>query len=118
MVVAQNLANDTNINVMLPGKRISDCVFGFCDVRAFTTITEALQGGCMMFINEVAKHVHDAVLLNCGFPNKNIGDAFFIVWKMEGVEAGGITCIGARTFLPPLPFLRVCVVYEDSRHNS
>ncbi len=65
---------------MVPGKKIQAC-FGFCDIRNFTDATECLQEDVMMFVNKIADVVHNKVVLHQGFPNKNIGDAFLIVWK-------------------------------------
>lgn len=36
----------------------------------------------MEFVNSIAKIVHMEVSLHGGAPNKNIGDAFLLVWKM------------------------------------
>jgi class 3 adenylate cyclase len=65
---------------MVPGKKIQAC-FGFCDIRNFTDATECLQEDVMMFVNKIADVVHNKVVQHQGFPNKNIGDAFLIVWK-------------------------------------
>ncbi|BFI40333.1 protein MpCAPE [Marchantia polymorpha subsp. ruderalis] len=70
----------SEFNPMLPGKKIRAC-FGFCDIRNFTDATECLQEDVMMFVNRIADVVHNKVVLHSGFPNKNIGDAFLIVWK-------------------------------------
>ena len=37
----------------------------------------------MPFVNQIAKIVHEEVVLNGGAPNKNIGDAFLCSWKTE-----------------------------------
>ena len=37
----------------------------------------------MPFVNQIAKIVHEEVVLNDGAPNKNIGDAFLCSWKTE-----------------------------------
>lgn len=37
----------------------------------------------MPFVNQIAKIVHNEVVLNGGAPNKNIGDAFLCSWKTE-----------------------------------
>lgn len=36
----------------------------------------------MEFVNSIAKIVHMEVSLHGGSPNKNIGDAFLLVWKL------------------------------------
>lgn len=61
-------------------------IFGFCDVRNFTTLTEILQGDVVKIVNGIADIVHAAVVDNFGAPNKNIGDAFLLVWKPKGEQ--------------------------------
>jgi hypothetical protein len=56
-------------------------IFGFCDIRSFTELTEALQEDVLPFVNDVASLVHTEVVASGGAPNKNIGDAFLLVWK-------------------------------------
>lgn len=36
----------------------------------------------MEFVNSIAEIVHQEVALHDGSPNKNIGDAFLLVWKL------------------------------------
>jgi len=82
-IIAQNMGDDNaegNINPLLPGQKVF-AAFGFCDIRNFTDTTEILQEEVMMFVNEVADIVHNLTHLYLGEPNKNIGDAFLIVWK-------------------------------------
>jgi class 3 adenylate cyclase len=67
---------------MMPGKKVV-CIFGFCDIRNFTDATEVLQAKVMVFVNEIAEICHDTVNRMGGNPNKNIGDAFLIVWKFK-----------------------------------
>jgi class 3 adenylate cyclase len=58
-------------------------IFGFCDIRNFTDATEVLQEGVMLFVNEIGEIVHSIVNKYSGAANKNIGDAFLLVWKVE-----------------------------------
>lgn len=37
----------------------------------------------MIFVNEIAEVVHRVVDYYSGAPNKNIGDAFLLVWKFD-----------------------------------
>lgn len=68
------------VDPMVPGKK-TYCIFGFCDIRNFTDATEELQEGVMVFVNEIASIVHSTVDHFSGAANKNIGDAFLLVWK-------------------------------------
>lgn len=36
----------------------------------------------MLFTNDIAKIVHGLTVEYLGIPNKNIGDAFLILWKL------------------------------------
>ncbi len=65
---------------MIAGRRILG-IFGFCDIRNFTDVTEVLEEKVMLFVNEVAEIVHSTVDKYHGAANKNIGDAFLLVWK-------------------------------------
>ena len=56
---------------------------GFCDIRNFTDATEELQEGVMLFVNEIGEIVHGIVDRYSGAANKNIGDAFLLVWKFD-----------------------------------
>jgi class 3 adenylate cyclase len=57
-------------------------IFGFCYIMDFTTTTEVLQEDVMLFVNTIAEIVHCSVDEFSGAANKNIGDAFLIVWKL------------------------------------
>jgi hypothetical protein len=87
-IVAQNIKNGEEVNPMLPGLKIMS-IFGFCDIRNFTDATEVLQEDVMRFVNEIGEIVHGVVDRYSGAANKNIGDAFLLVWKFE--EADQIT---------------------------
>nr|BAW35593.1 adenylyl cyclase with PDE domain [Chara braunii] len=78
-ILSENLKG-SEFNPLIPGKKIRAC-FGFCDIRNFTDTTECLKEEVMMFVNEIAQVVHSRVVFHQGSPNKNIGDAFLLVWK-------------------------------------
>lgn len=67
---------------MIPGKKVM-AIYGFCDIRKFTDTTEVLQENVMIFVNEIAEIVHDLTSEYSGSANKNIGDAFLLVWKFD-----------------------------------
>lgn len=71
-----------DVNPMLPGEKMM-CIFGFCDIRKFTDATEVLQEGVMLFVNEIGEIVHGIIDKYQGAANKNIGDAFLLVWKFD-----------------------------------
>jgi len=80
-IVANNIAQTGDINPMMPGKK-KMAIFGFCDIRNFTDATEVLQEDVMVFVNSIAGVVHSMVDRYTGAANKNIGDAFLLVWKI------------------------------------
>lgn len=42
-IIGRNMrSGDGDLNIMIPGERIQ-AIFGFCDIRSFTEITECLQ---------------------------------------------------------------------------
>jgi len=81
-IIAENMKQGGDLNPMVPGRKMC-AIFGFCDIRQFTDTTEVLQEDVMEFVNSIAKIVHMEVALHGGSANKNIGDAFLLVWKFE-----------------------------------
>lgn len=81
-IVAKNMQKGDEVNPMLPGQKIM-CIFGFCDIRNFTDATEVLREEVMLFVNEIGEIVHGTVDKYSGAANKNVGDAFLLVWKFE-----------------------------------
>lgn len=66
---------------MIPGKRIY-AMFGFCDIHSFDLCTEKLEDEIMTFVNNVARIVHEEVTRWGGLCNKNLGNAFLMVWRI------------------------------------
>ena len=80
-IIATNMKKGGGeVDSMIPGRK-SYCIFGFCDIRNFTDATEVLQEEVMIFVNQIAEIVHSIAYLYSGSPNKNVGDAFLLVWK-------------------------------------
>ncbi|KAL7495107.1 hypothetical protein ACHAWT_003622 [Skeletonema menzelii] len=86
-IIAKNLSDMGELNPMIPGVRVN-AIFGFADIRNFTFATEGLQQDVMIFVNKVAAITHQHVVSSGGHPNKNIGDAFLLVWKLKGGKNG------------------------------
>ena len=91
-IIASNIAKSGDVDPMIPGKKRFS-VFGFCDIRNFTDATEVLQQEVMVFVNTIAYIVHKTVDKYGGIANKNIGDAFLLVWKYDKrcIEVDDIT---------------------------
>ena len=69
------------MNAMIDGKK-KCAIFGFCDIRNFTEVTELLQEDIMLFVNKIGELVHSSVFRYGGSANKNIGEAFLLVWTL------------------------------------
>lgn len=41
-IIAENMRQGDAVNPLIPGKKIIS-IFGFCDIRTFTNITEVLE---------------------------------------------------------------------------
>ena len=85
LVIGKNLGSGGEVDAMIPGNMMRG-IFGFCDIREFTDTTECLQEEIMPFVNTIAQIVHEQVSLNGGSPNKNIGDAFLVVYRTSRPE--------------------------------
>ena len=89
-IISKNMAvegkDSAVLNPMIPGRRIY-AIFGFCDIHAFDLCTEQLEDEIMTFINSVARIVHDEVTRWGGLCNKNLGNAFLMVWRIGDESA-------------------------------
>jgi len=86
-IIANNMRSGGDIDPMIAGKKMLG-IFGFCDIRNFTDATEVLQEEVMIFVNEIAETVHSIASHFSGSANKNIGDAFLLVWKFDREDYG------------------------------
>jgi class 3 adenylate cyclase len=86
-IIGQNMKDNDSSAVMgvAPGRRV-EAVFGFCDIRSFTDTMEILQDQVMIFVNRIAAIVHSVCDEFWGSPNKNVGDAFLLVWRLSELE--------------------------------
>jgi len=87
-IIGQNMkgGDSSALNAMIPGRRV-EAIFGFCDIRNFTDATEVLQDQVMVFVNHIAGVVHSCINEFFGSPNKNVGDAFLLAWRLSGHAA-------------------------------
>lgn len=69
----------------MPGER-TYAIFGFCILDDFVESTEALGVDIMSYVNQVAEITHSMVDRYGGFVNKNIGEAFVLVWKFHNPD--------------------------------
>lgn len=81
-ILKENMNSFEGLNPMIPGKKING-IFGFCLIRNFQQINEALQEKTIVFVNEIASIVHTNVNKFGGVCNKNIGESFLLIWKLH-----------------------------------
>lgn len=81
-IITKNVEMEGDLDPIIPG-RVVFGLFGFCDIRNFTDATEILQEKVMLFVNEIAEIVHRSTDKFVGASNKNIGDAFLLVWRFR-----------------------------------
>lgn len=126
-IISKNMAVEGEgsavLDPMIPGRRVYG-IFGFTDIYSFDYCTEKLEDEVMSFINSVAKIVHEEVTRWGGLCNKNLGNAFLMVWRI-GDEDELLTFSGKRqtcshqnssialarssTTTPALPVVRIGV---------
>merc|ERR1719436_845781 len=81
-IIGQNLDDDNvMVDAMIPGRRV-EAIYGYCQIQDFTVTTEVLQEKTMVFVNQVAEIVHRIVDEHLGAANKNVGEAFLLVWRI------------------------------------
>lgn len=87
-IIGNNIANSEvggDFNPMIPGSK-ELAIFGFCDIRGFADATEALEQEVSKFVNQIAEIVHSTADQYQGASNKNLGEAFLMVWKLPREE--------------------------------
>eukprot|EP00290_Baffinella_frigidus_P031727 CAMPEP_0180265342 /NCGR_PEP_ID=MMETSP0988-20121125/393_1 /TAXON_ID=697907 /ORGANISM="non described non described, Strain CCMP2293" /LENGTH=831 /DNA_ID=CAMNT_0022235805 /DNA_START=33 /DNA_END=2528 /DNA_ORIENTATION=+ len=102
-IIGKSLGADGDLNPMMAGRKMT-AVFGFSIVRNFADCTECLQEDVMVFVNTIAAIVHRAVKDTGGAPNKNIGEAFLMAWRI--------------TEPPPTPALQQSHSFGSDREDS
>lgn len=87
-IIKKNLSLEDSSGVIDPliaGKRVY-AIFGFCDIHHFEDVIEKLEGEVMRFVNSIADVVHQQVSIWSGQNNKNLGNAFLMVWRIGDAE--------------------------------
>jgi len=75
-------SDSAGVNAMIPGVRV-ECIIGNVKIRDFSVATEVLQSKIMNFVNQIAEIVHGCVDEFHGAANKNNGDMFLIIWRLQ-----------------------------------
>lgn len=114
-IIQRNMsAGADKLQMRQAGTKVNGC-WGFSDIREFTGTTEALNENIVVFVNEFAMICHqcgedgDAFLdkdkpdvyfsmmgQQGGKANKNVGDAFLIVWKEESESKADLALAAYR----------------------
>lgn len=84
-IIGQNMKRGGELDPMMPGMK-TYAIFGFCILDDFNETTEVLQSEIMQYVNQVAEITHSMVDRYGGAANKNIGEAFLLVWKFKHPE--------------------------------
>lgn len=74
------------INPLIPGVRIY-AIFGFCDIHHFDDVNQHMGADVLTFVNTIAEIVHSSVHEWGGQSNKNLGNAFLMVWRIGDEKA-------------------------------
>ena len=77
----QQSGDGDQLNAMVRGRKV-EAIFCYCQIQSFTSVTEILQDSVMVFVNTIASIVHGSCDEWHGAPNKNLGDAFLLVWRL------------------------------------
>jgi len=81
-IIGHNLDDDNKgVDAMIPGRKV-EAIYGYCQIKDFNITTEVLQEKTMVFVNQVAEIVHRIVDEHLGAANKNVGEAFLLVWRV------------------------------------
>ena len=81
-IITENMKNSNKINARIPGQKVYG-VYGFIYIRHFTETVDVLQEAVMLYVNEISYIVHDYVDFYGGATNKNIGEAYLLIWKID-----------------------------------
>jgi len=88
-IISANLsASDggtSTINPLLPGVRVY-AIVGFCDIHQFEFVNQNLASDILRFVNTIAEIVHSRVHYWGGQCNKNLGNAFVVIWRIGDEE--------------------------------
>ena len=80
--------NDTSGKILDPltgGLRIY-CIVGFCDIHRFDEVNQRMGVDVLRFVNSIASIVHGCIQDWGGQSNKNLGNAFVLVWRIGDEE--------------------------------
>ena len=78
--MTRQLKNDSIDNLISGNKIIA--IFGFVIIKDFQEYTNLFKENVLVFINSLAEIIHETTDEFNGKINKNIGEAFLVVWRI------------------------------------
>lgn len=83
-ILSRSLRNnlDQELNPMIEGRK-TVAVYSYCEIKNFYEIFKVLKEDVLVFVNDLAEIVHDICDENFGLPDKNLGEAFSLIWSIE-----------------------------------
>lgn len=81
-IISRNMQKSGEVDAMVPGVK-TIAMFAYADIRHFAAATDVLQEDVMQYVNHIAEIIHSRIDYFNGAANKNIGDAFLIVWNYQ-----------------------------------
>ena len=58
------------------------CIVGFCDIHRFDEVNQKMGKDIFVFVNTIAAIVHGCIQSWGGQSNKNLGNAFVLIWRI------------------------------------
>ncbi len=83
-ILSRSLKNnlDQEINPMIEGNK-TVAIYSYCEIKNFYEIFKVLKEDILVFVNDLAEIVHEICDENFGLPDKNLGEAFSLIWGIE-----------------------------------
>jgi len=85
-MITSNTIDRERVSPVIPGHKIYG-IYGFIKITEFEEVTNIMQERVLLFTNTVAEIIHSTVEKYFGMTNKNIGESFFVLWKVNRDEA-------------------------------
>ena len=83
-IIANNIKGDY-LEVQVPGKKIYG-IFSFITLNSYSDIVLNLEQQASTLTNDLSELIHSLCVLFGGEINKNIGNSWLLVWKLEAAD--------------------------------
>ena len=81
-IISMSIKSASSLDPLIPGRKVF-AVFCFISIHNFDKLALDLQHDVLTYSNHVATVVHSVAETYQGNINKNLGDAFLLVWKFN-----------------------------------